>query len=358
LPTAAHVVQLAAISRGDCEAESPFGVDDEYKRPRPSCKEHGALLLLHISNMAATLKTTIDWAVIWKPMTVLCMVSGCKADNYCKKKSQSHRASKQRIRDGFVYAPSCFVWQQLAKKLMIPLKDINGKMISFDIAKGVGCHGVIVSTPRERPQLPISVVPYRVSTRDTYYTLTVGLILVELARISVELAHRYCSPPSEQSSHVSEESKQATEKLSAQRIICLPNPHLLMGCTLATATASSTPVMRKGTSSLGTDTPSEREINRLTARSEEEFWLFEKMDDERRQKERYISRLMEDHEVPDWAYTKPGNPMDMRGKGFDYETADLTRKRRRKEVKYADTLNELQFMKAVEHGDQDLNNLQ
>ncbi|KAM0016323.1 putative DNA helicase chromatin remodeling SNF2 family [Helianthus debilis subsp. tardiflorus] len=55
-------------------------------------------------------------------------------------------------------------------------------------------------------------------------------------------------------------------------------------------------VMRRGTSSLGTDTPSEREINRLTARSEEEFWLFEKMDDERRQKERYRSRLMEDHE--------------------------------------------------------------
>ncbi|GJQ90390.1 probable ATP-dependent DNA helicase CHR12 [Tanacetum coccineum] len=117
-------------------------------------------------------------------------------------------------------------------------------------------------------------------------------------------------------------------------------------------------VMRKGTSSLGTDTPSEREINRLTARSEEEFWLFEKMDDERRQKERYRSRLMEDHEVPDWAYTKPDNPMDMRGKGFDYETANLTGKRRRKEVKYADTLSELQFMKAVEHGDQDLNNLQ
>ncbi|XP_076936317.1 putative ATP-dependent DNA helicase CHR12 isoform X2 [Bidens hawaiensis] len=110
-------------------------------------------------------------------------------------------------------------------------------------------------------------------------------------------------------------------------------------------------VMRRGTSSLGTDTPSEREINRITARSEEEFWLFEKMDDERRQKERYRSRLMEDHEVPDWAYTKPDNPKDMRSKGFDYETANLSGKRRRKDVVYADTISDWQFMKAVEHGD-------
>ncbi|KAI3704102.1 hypothetical protein L1987_74315 [Smallanthus sonchifolius] len=110
-------------------------------------------------------------------------------------------------------------------------------------------------------------------------------------------------------------------------------------------------VMRRGTSSLGTDTPSEREINRLTARSDKEFWLFEKMDDERRQKERYRSRLMEDHEVPDWAYTKPDNPKDMRGKGFDYETANLSGKRRRKDVVYADTLSDWQFMKAVEHGE-------
>ncbi|XP_071741647.1 probable ATP-dependent DNA helicase CHR12 [Rutidosis leptorrhynchoides] len=114
-------------------------------------------------------------------------------------------------------------------------------------------------------------------------------------------------------------------------------------------------VMRRGTSSLGTDTPSEREINRLTARSEEEFWLFEKMDEERRQKEQYRSRLMEDHEVPEWAYTKPDNPKDMRGKGFDYETANLSGKRRRKEIVYSDTLTEYQWMKTVEDGDQNVN---
>lgn len=107
--------------------------------------------------------------------------------------------------------------------------------------------------------------------------------------------------------------------------------------------------MRRGTSSLGRDVPSEREINRLAARSDEEYWMFERMDEERRQKENYRSRLMEDHEVPDWVYTKP-DPKDTKGKGFDYESANLTGKRRRKEVVYADTLSELQWMKAVENG--------
>nr|GEW01370.1 hypothetical protein [Tanacetum cinerariifolium] len=48
-----------------------------------------------------------------------------------------------------------------------------------DLALNTICHGVIVSTPRERPQLPTSVVSYRVSTRDTYYTLTVGVLQQE-----------------------------------------------------------------------------------------------------------------------------------------------------------------------------------
>lgn len=109
-------------------------------------------------------------------------------------------------------------------------------------------------------------------------------------------------------------------------------------------------IMRRGTRSLGTDVPSEREINRLAARSDEEFWLFEKMDEERRQRENYRSRLMEDHEVPDWAYAAP-DTNDTKGKGFDHEAANLIGKRRRKEVIYADTLSELQWMKAVENGE-------
>lgn len=104
-------------------------------------------------------------------------------------------------------------------------------------------------------------------------------------------------------------------------------------------------IMRRGTSALGTDVPSEREINRLAARSDEEFWLFEKMDEERRQKENYRSRLMEEHELPDWVYA----PMNKDDTAKDFNSA-VTGKRKRKEVVYADTLSDLQWMKAVENG--------
>jgi SWI/SNF-related matrix-associated actin-dependent regulator of chromatin subfamily A protein 2/4 len=105
-------------------------------------------------------------------------------------------------------------------------------------------------------------------------------------------------------------------------------------------------IMRRGTSSLGTDVPSEREINRLAARSDEEFWLFEKMDEERRQKENYRSRLMEEHELPDWVYA----PLKNEDKVKDLN-GGVTGKRKRKEVIYVDTLSDLQWMKAVENGE-------
>lgn len=107
-------------------------------------------------------------------------------------------------------------------------------------------------------------------------------------------------------------------------------------------------IMRKGTSTLGTDVPTEREINHLAARSKEEFWLFEKMDEERRQKERYRSRLMEDYELPDWAYVQADSNQG-KGKGFLYDSANLTGKRKRKDVVYVDTLSDQQWMKAVEN---------
>ena len=110
--------------------------------------------------------------------------------------------------------------------------------------------------------------------------------------------------------------------------------------------------MRRGTSSLGTDVPSEREINRLAARSDEEFWLFEKMDEERRQRENYRSRLMEEHEVPDWVYSALNK--DDQAKSFD--VGSVTGKRKRKEVVYADTLSDLQWMRAMENG-QDVSKL-
>ncbi|KAL2349508.1 hypothetical protein Fmac_003508 [Flemingia macrophylla] len=111
-------------------------------------------------------------------------------------------------------------------------------------------------------------------------------------------------------------------------------------------------IMHRGTSSLGTDVPSEREINRLAARSEEEFWLFERMDEERRHSENYRTRLMEEHEVPDWVYS----PLNKDDKGKVFDSGSVTGKRKRKELVYADTLSDLQWMKAVENG-QDVSKL-
>lgn len=109
-------------------------------------------------------------------------------------------------------------------------------------------------------------------------------------------------------------------------------------------------IMRKGTSSLGTDVPSEREINRLAARSDEEFWLFERMDEERRQRENYRSRLMEEHEVPDWVYTVPEMKAGKAKGSLDFDTP-VTGKRRRKEVIREDTITDVQWMKAVKNGE-------
>uniref|UniRef100_A0A2P2KCT1 DNA helicase n=1 Tax=Rhizophora mucronata TaxID=61149 RepID=A0A2P2KCT1_RHIMU len=108
-------------------------------------------------------------------------------------------------------------------------------------------------------------------------------------------------------------------------------------------------IMRRGTSSLGTDVPSEREINRLAARSPEEFRIFEDMDKQRRQKENYRSRLMEEHEVPEWAYSTPDSKEDT-AKSLEQKSTGILGKRRRKDVVYADTLSDLQWMKAVENG--------
>lgn len=108
-------------------------------------------------------------------------------------------------------------------------------------------------------------------------------------------------------------------------------------------------IMRRGTDSLGADVPSERQINDLASRSKEEFWLFEKMDDERRQRENYKTRLMEDYEVPDWAYSAFPSEKS-KEKGTSHLSGQIFGKRKRKDVVYADHLSDVQWMKAVEDG--------
>ncbi|RLM99720.1 putative ATP-dependent DNA helicase CHR12 isoform X2 [Panicum miliaceum] len=105
-------------------------------------------------------------------------------------------------------------------------------------------------------------------------------------------------------------------------------------------------ILRRGTSSLGTDIPSEREINRLAARNDEEFWLFEKMDEERRQRENYKSRLMDGNEVPDWVFAN-NETTTKRTVADEFQNISVGTKRRRKEVVYSDSFGD-QWMKSDE----------
>ncbi|KAL1203304.1 putative ATP-dependent DNA helicase CHR23 [Cardamine amara subsp. amara] len=105
-------------------------------------------------------------------------------------------------------------------------------------------------------------------------------------------------------------------------------------------------IMSKGTSSLGEDVPSETEINRLAARTEDEFWMFEQMDEERRKRENYKTRLMEEKEVPEWAYTS--ETQEDKSKDSKGHFGSVTGKRKRKEAVYSDSLSDAQWMKAME----------
>jgi len=106
-------------------------------------------------------------------------------------------------------------------------------------------------------------------------------------------------------------------------------------------------ILRRGTSSLGTDIPSEREINRLAARNDEEFRLFEKMDEERRLKENYKSRLMDGNEVPDWVFANDNETLRKKTVADEFRNIIVGSKRRRKEVVYSDSFGD-QWMKSDE----------
>eukprot|EP00898_Chlorokybus_atmophyticus_P006098 jgi/Chlat1/648/Chrsp103S00966 len=109
-------------------------------------------------------------------------------------------------------------------------------------------------------------------------------------------------------------------------------------------------VLRRGTESLGRDVPSERETNRLIARSDDEFRMYERMDKERRLREQYTARLLTEDELPDWVF----QPEDISKKNADSQQADgdgtLTGRRVRKEVQYADVLTDRQWLQVVDNG--------
>ncbi|KAF5205719.1 SNF2/Brahma-type chromatin-remodeling protein CHR12 [Thalictrum thalictroides] len=71
------------------------------------------------------------------------------------------------------------------------------------------------------------------------------------------------------------------------------------------------------------------------------------MDEERRQRENYQSRLMEEHEVPEWVYPVKEQP----NTNLNPDGSYITGKRQRKDVSYADPLSDKQWMIAMENGE-------
>ncbi|KAF5187291.1 SNF2/Brahma-type chromatin-remodeling protein CHR12 [Thalictrum thalictroides] len=71
------------------------------------------------------------------------------------------------------------------------------------------------------------------------------------------------------------------------------------------------------------------------------------MDEERRQGENYQSRLMEEHEVPEWVYPVKEQP----NTNLNPDGSYITGKRQRKYVSYADPLSDKQWMIAMENGE-------
>eukprot|EP00850_Spirogloea_muscicola_P024018 SM000424S15771 [mRNA] locus=s424:17992:24037:+ [translate_table: standard] len=133
-------------------------------------------------------------------------------------------------------------------------------------------------------------------------------------------------------------------------------------------------IMRRGIDDLGSDIPSEREINRLTARSDEEFRIsasfllnrashydyevvnfntrfaidmFEKMDRERKMHERKKSRLMKDKEVPAWAIYKETSKQEGEEELGSFGESG---KRKRTETLYTDALSDAQWLKVIDEG--------
>lgn len=96
------------------------------------------------------------------------------------------------------------------------------------------------------------------------------------------------------------------------------------------------------------EVPDDETVNQMVARNEDEFQLFQKMDMERKAEEEKLgihskSRLIQEDELPDWLIKE-----DDEVETWSYEDPDalLGRgTRQRKEVDYADSLTEKEWLK-------------
>ncbi|CAH1967289.1 unnamed protein product [Acanthoscelides obtectus] len=99
------------------------------------------------------------------------------------------------------------------------------------------------------------------------------------------------------------------------------------------------------------EVPDDETVNQMVARNEDEFQLFQKMDTERKVEEEKLgpnkrNRLIQESELPDWLI-KHDDEVD--AWGLDESDALLGRgTRQRKEVDYADSLTEKEWLKVRE----------
>lgn len=96
------------------------------------------------------------------------------------------------------------------------------------------------------------------------------------------------------------------------------------------------------------EVPDDETVNQMVARNEEEFQLFQKMDMERKVEEDSLgvhkkSRLIQEDELPDWLIKQDD---EVETWSYDDPEALLGRgTRQRKEVDYADSLTEKEWLK-------------
>lgn len=104
------------------------------------------------------------------------------------------------------------------------------------------------------------------------------------------------------------------------------------------------------------EVPEDEIINRMIARSEEEFEVYQRMDIERRRLEARTPnrkpRLMEEDELPSWLVK---DEVEVERLTYEEEEDKLFGRgsRQRKEVDYTDSLTEREWMKAIEEGSLD-----
>lgn len=96
------------------------------------------------------------------------------------------------------------------------------------------------------------------------------------------------------------------------------------------------------------EVPDDETVNQMVARNEDEFQLFQKMDMERKAEEEKLgvhgkSRLIQEKELPDWLIKEDD---EVETWSYDDPEALLGRgTRQRKEVDYADSLTEKEWLK-------------